>query len=172
VNTNIIDSSVPYWSHDGRWIYFQTFDGRNIYRCPATGGASELLAAMSPEESGYVPQESFDGKTVYFAQYGPNRILYQLSLVHPGPKSAVEGMPVKISPFRWTVAPQGIYFSPVGEAGRTLQYFDFGTRKISKVLEIDSSLSNGLSPSPDGRWLLFSKSEPDNCDIVLVENFR
>lgn len=171
LTTNILDISVPSWSHDGQWIYFQANDGRNIYRCPATGGAAELLAAMGPEESGLVPQESFDGKTVYFAQWGPNLILYQLSLVHPGPKSAVEGMPARMSPFRWTVAPQGIYFSPVG-AGNTVQFFDFGTRKVSKVLETDSSLSNGLSVSPDGRWLLFSKGEQDNCDIVLVENFR
>lgn len=61
--TNVANVSTPSWSHDGKWIYFIAggMNGR-IYRCPAEGGAAVPLS----KGEGWGPQESFDGKAVFF----------------------------------------------------------------------------------------------------------
>jgi hypothetical protein len=30
----------------------------------------------------------------------------------------------------------------------------------------------GMTVSPDGRWMLYSRAEPKNTDIMLIDNFR
>ena len=66
--TNISDVVRPHWSRDGKWIYFRSNEpGRmGVYRCRASGGDA---IALSKDIDGISPQESFDGKTVYFADH-------------------------------------------------------------------------------------------------------
>jgi len=33
------------------------------------------------------------------------------------------------------------------------------------------STANGLSFSPDGRWLLYSQTDEENTDIMLADHF-
>jgi hypothetical protein len=33
-------------------------------------------------------------------------------------------------------------------------------------------LADGLSLSPDGRWLLHSQTDEENTDIILADHFR
>ena len=54
----------PYWSHDGKWIYFSsTRSGREeIWKIPSNGGE----AVQITRNSGDIPQESADGKFLYY----------------------------------------------------------------------------------------------------------
>ena len=70
----------------------------------------------------------------------------------------------------WALSPGGIYFVPA-EAPRSLRYFDFATRQIRPMFEVDKDLGSGLSVSPDGRWILYSLVDV-NSDIMLVDHFR
>jgi Tol biopolymer transport system component/DNA-binding winged helix-turn-helix (wHTH) protein len=140
--TNISGVIQPYWSRDGKWIYFRSEEaGRTgVYRCPASGGDA---VALSNDIDGISPQESFDGKTVYFASPADNS----------------------------TLSPTGIYFVSA-EAPRSLRYFDFVTRQIRPIFDVDNDFSGGLSVSPDGRWILYSQESDVNSDIMLVDHFR
>jgi hypothetical protein len=40
------------------------------------------------------------------------------------------------------------------------------------LLQLDKGADLGLSVSPDGRYLLFSKLDYSGGDLMLVENFR
>src|SRR5262249_40981255 len=55
--SNLPDMLVPSWSHDGKWVYFQSND--RVFRCPASGGAA---LALSPK-SGYFPSRYYTART-------------------------------------------------------------------------------------------------------------
>ena len=62
-----------------------------VYRCPASGGDA---VALSKDPDGISPQESFDGKTVYFASHDEKSTLKKVALqAQPGTESEVDGLP-------------------------------------------------------------------------------
>jgi Tol biopolymer transport system component len=168
--TNISSVIRPHWSRDGKWIYFRSNEpGRTgVYRCPAAGGEA---IALSQDTDGLGPQESFDGKTVYFASSSARTVLRKVSLrALPGPASG-DGLPRVNNAGVWALSPGGIYFVPA-EAPRSLRYFDFATRQIRPIFEEDKYFGSGLSVSPDGRWILYSLVGDVNSDIMLVDHFQ
>ncbi|MGC1904612.1 MAG: winged helix-turn-helix domain-containing protein [Candidatus Acidiferrum sp.] len=168
LNTDKSNIYLPNWSHDGKWIYFtsQEATGARIYRCPATGGNATALTTTAGERA----EESFDSKTLYFVPRAIDGTLESNSLEHPDTKS-VDGLP----PIRvfslWTVAPGGIYFVPT-DSPRSLCYFDFATKKIRHIFEMQKDFNHGLSISPDGRWILYSQLDEVNSDIMVIHHFR
>jgi Tol biopolymer transport system component len=171
VVTSLSDVSTPSWSHDGKWLYFQarTADAphERIFRCPATGGDAVALSA----EAGTFPWESYGGETVYFVNAGSGSTLDMVSLKPVGKELVLKGMPAVADRSQWTVVPGGIYFVPA-DAPKSLRYFDLATRKVRQIFEAEKAFVNGLSVSPDGRWILYTQSEEQTSDIMLVEHFR
>jgi Tol biopolymer transport system component/DNA-binding winged helix-turn-helix (wHTH) protein len=168
--TNFSDLIRPHWSRDGKWLYFRSEEpGRmGVYRCPASGGDAVALS----QDTGVSPQESFDGKTVYFASTFSKPVLRKVSLLAlPGTVSEVDGLPRVSHAGLWALSPGGIYFVPA-EAPRSLRYFDFATKEIRPILEVDKYFASGLSVSPDGRWILYSLVGDVNSDIMLVDHFQ
>jgi Tol biopolymer transport system component/DNA-binding winged helix-turn-helix (wHTH) protein len=168
--TNISGVIRPHWSRDGKWIYFRSNQpgGRGVYRCPASGGNAVLL---SKDVDGDRSQESFDGKTIYFASHEDNSTLKKTALSgQPGTESEVDGMPRVRDSSLWALSPDGIYFVPA-EAPRSLRYYDFASKQIRPIFELDNDFYSSLSVSPDGRWILYTQ-EDVNGDIMLVDHFR
>lgn len=169
--TNITNVMRPHWSQDGKWIYFSSQEsGRmGVYRCPASGGDAILLSKGAEEIN---PRESFDGKTVYFASNHDKSTLKQVALSgQPGTESEVNGMPrIRVAEL-WTISPSGIYFVPA-EAPRSVRYFDFASKQIRPIFEVDKDFESGLSISPDGHWMMYSLVGEVNSDIMLVDHFH
>jgi Tol biopolymer transport system component len=169
--TNISNVTRPHWSRDGKWIYFNSMGpgGTGVYRCPASGGDAVLLS------KGIVlvnAQESLDGKTVYFASNHDKSTLKQVALpAQPGTESKVDGMPPVRAAELWTLFREGIYFVP-DEAPRSLRYFDSATRQVRPIFELDRDFYDGLSVSPDGRWIIYSQVGDENSDIMIVDHFH
>ena len=169
--TNISDVTRPYWSRDGKWIYFNSVGpgGTGVYRCPASGGDAVLLSKGTVVINA---RESFDGKTVYFASNHDKSTLKQVALpAQPGTESKVDGMPRIRAAELWTLSRAGIYFVP-DEAPRSLRYFDFATGQVRPIFEVDKDFGSGLSVSPDGRWIIYSLLGDENSDIMIVDHFR
>jgi hypothetical protein len=123
------------------------------------------------QPDGTFPQESFDGKVLYFATRNVNTGLSMLSLNGAFPESTVKGLPPIIQENLWTVVPGGIYFVPV-DAPTSLHFFDLATVKIRQIFEAQKDFGDGLSVSPDGRWLLYSQIDDENSAIMLVDHFN
>jgi len=171
--TNVSSAIRPSWSRDGKWIYFLSNENGRFgpYRCPAGGG--DAIALSSNITEGQQVLESFDGRKAYFATPdGLNAQLWEVSLdAQPSVATdALQGAIVK-DYATWTLVPGGIYFVPAA-APRSMRYFDFATKHIRTVFELDKDFDGGLSVSPDGRWILYSQVEELDSDIMLVEHFH
>jgi hypothetical protein len=83
----------------------------------------------------------------------------------------VGGVPRLRSSELWTVSAGGIYFVPE-EAPKSVRYFDFASKQIRPILEVDKDFDQGLSVSPDGRWIIYSQVGDVNSDIMLVDHFH
>jgi Tol biopolymer transport system component len=171
VMTNLADMSTPSWSHDGNWLYFQSHTAHSpdtrIFRCSASGGDAVVLSA----DTGSYAQESYDGETVYFAnQSGGPATLQVISLKPLSSQSVLKGMPAVADQSWWTVVPRGIYFVPANSP-KSLQYFDFATKRVRQIFEVEKYFVNGVSVSPDGRSILYTQMQDPNTDIMLVDPF-
>ena len=166
LRTNLEEMHQPFWSHDGKWIYFVGGPSSWIYRCPAAGGDAEVLS----RQTGAFPQESFGGDQVYFAANAAgNPTLMVISLKKPGSESMVEGMH-SINLADWAVVPNGIYFLPAGKW--SLEYLDFATKKVSHIMELSDEPVWGFSVSQDQRSIAYARLQEADSDIMVVENWH
>jgi Tol biopolymer transport system component/DNA-binding winged helix-turn-helix (wHTH) protein len=171
VKTNISVVTSPSWSHDGKWIYFRGHQGvgHQLYRCPAEGGNAILIAAS--QDFGR-PTESADGESLYFVSRSTDATVMTLALKQQGAApQPLLGMPNVIAASQWALMTDGIYFTPT-LAPRSIDFYDFATRKVHEIFKADADLSDGINRSPDGRYLLYSQLDENTSNIMLVSNFR
>jgi len=98
------------------------------------------------------------------------------------------GVPVKVLEgvffANYVVLKEGIYYidKPSGQVGvyyldqpsgeTRLQYFDLATRRSTTVARNLGNVDAFLTASPDGRTLLYCRTDSSVDDLMLVENFR
>jgi dipeptidyl aminopeptidase/acylaminoacyl peptidase len=169
----------PTFSWDGYWIYFLSNRSgeRQIWKIPASGGT----AVPMTKNGGFAASESPDGAYLY----------YNDRMDTPGPLWRLPtsgGVPVKmldgVVRGAFALLDGGIYYidQPSGEGGilnidrpfgeTRLQYFDFATRRSTTVARNLGNVYLGLTASPDGRTILYSRVDSSIDDLMLVENFR
>jgi hypothetical protein len=74
--------------------------------------------------------------------------------------------------FNWAVAPGGIYFVTQTETKKAkIEFFDFATRKQTLIDVVDNPRF-GLALAPDGKSLLYGRTESEDYEIMLVKNFH
>jgi Tol biopolymer transport system component len=151
------------WSHDGRWIFFTSIRGgtRQLWKMPAGGGAPQQLTRQGATQ----PFESKDGRLIYYVR--PEG-------VWSVPVDGGEEREVfKFDADELIEADRrGIFFatkSAFQKAG-DLMFYRLPNGPITKVAGVQTHY--GLSVSPDGRSLLYTKFTATGSDLMLVENFR
>ena len=163
------DDLTPSVSHDGEWIYFASRrTGRlEVWRMRSDGGE----AVQVTHKGGWSPKESPDAKVVYYLR--PDSSEVWKVAIGGGEETRVLG-----SASEFAVTAEGIYFIEigtrlwVGTVGNSLKFFSFAKGTTEKVADVKLNPLNGLSVSPDGRYVLFSQIDPFVSDLMLVENFR
>jgi len=168
VPTGTPNAVSPFWSADSRWIYFATQQPNGIWKITPEGGVAIRLA-----KDGAYPQESADGKRVFYVVRGERSELWSVS-VNGGDERHESGMPPLPYDVLWTPVQDGIYFIDGVPSHFFVNYFDFASRRAKRIQDIRnmSFICCGITVSRDNNTLLFSGIDKLESDIVLVENFR
>ena len=170
LTTHPAEDKWPYWSHDGKWIYFSsTRSGREeIWKMPSSGGE----AVQITRNSGDIPQESADGKFLYYMKGWPEAVSVWRALVDGNQETRV--LDSVHSEGQWTVGKEGIYFFRTPDKiGRSdICFYDFATGQIRRVLTVQRPVDNHIAVSPDGRTILYPQSDESGSVLMLVDNFR
>jgi Tol biopolymer transport system component len=164
------EEDSPYWSHDGKWVYFASDRiGRSeIWRIPSKGG--EAVQITSHE--GDAGEESPDGRFFYYSKGWPLETSVWRMPVNGGQEVKVLD---SVHPAgAWTFAREGIYFFTFpDQAGRSdIRLYEFSTGKASRLLTIERGVDGPIAASPDGRWILYTHLDDAASDLMLVENYR
>lgn len=158
------------FSCDGRWVYFtstRTLPITTIWKVPARGGP----AVQVSEDQGEWAIESPDGAYVYYVVAANTMSPGRCRAFRPKGGAAakiLEG----VSGSTFDVLDSGIYYIERTAAESRLQYFDLATRKTTTIAGDLGNVDVGLTVSPDGRTILFSRVDSSVNDLMLVENFR
>jgi len=157
---------VPSFSRNGQWVYF----GSNrtgepqVWKVPLSGGEAQQVT----KNGGNAAFESWDGTQLYYLQPGGSTSLWRM------PSSG--GIAVKILDgvvgLAFTVLEKGIYYLDRAANETRLQYYDFGSGKSAIVARNLGDIFLGLTATPDGRTILYTRIDSSVDDLMLVENFR
>jgi serine/threonine protein kinase/DNA-binding winged helix-turn-helix (wHTH) protein/sugar lactone lactonase YvrE len=181
ITTHSAEDVVPSWSHDGRWIYFMsTRSGeQQIWKVPAETGESPFTAALQVTQGGGMNAfESADGKHLYYMKGRGKTGLWRKDLTAPnGREEPVLGSLQYWG--WWALAPPGVYFLEQPEIPRhakvRLKFLDLASGRITVLATLDKPISQttaAISVSRDGMHLLYTQTDREGSDIMLVENFH
>jgi Tol biopolymer transport system component/DNA-binding winged helix-turn-helix (wHTH) protein len=165
---------IPSWSRDGRWIYFVSnrSGDSQVWKVPAEGGQ----AVQVTRQGGFEAFESADGKFIYYSKWISLPGIWRVP-VEGGEETLILDLQNTGHRRSWAVVEQGLYFAAAETpSSSVVEFFSFATGQVERrVAMLERSIKQGppgLTASPDGRWILYTRIDQSGSDIMLMENFR
>jgi Tol biopolymer transport system component len=165
-----LGASNAAWSRDGKSIYFQ--QRGQIWKMGVTGANPEVIVK---EGGGSDPVESADGKFLIYRMSGRQRSIWRIPLSGGEPAEFI----IPEHELFWTViqpAAKGVYYMEWERSSRSvvISFYDYATKKNSVVFRMKGgAVPNATySVSPDGKYILYPKTDQSETHLILIENFR
>ena len=159
----------PTWSWDGQWIYFSWDQGtgRDIWRTHVKNGSKKQITHGG---AGWVGRESGDEQSIYYQRHIGDAALAAQPLAGGEPRPIIGCVLQSV----FAVAEKGIYYVPCPGAEPQLRVRNPVTLKDRRygTLEKFENGNGGLSVSPDGKTVLYSRLVSGGADLMLIQNFR
>jgi serine/threonine protein kinase len=160
-------TNVPGWSHDGRSVYFMRHPG--IWKIPVGGGSPTLIRSGEALDV----TESPDSRFLYYRKGRAVPGIWR-SPISGGKSDLVPGTETTFSRY-WQLVKDRVYFvDPSGEQP-ALKYLDLTANRTQQLATLGTGLvvgPRGLTVSPDGHWILFTREDLTFSDIMLIEDFH
>ena len=145
-----------------------------IWKVSPEGGSPEQVTKNTSSRSagGEVFMDSFESVDGKFLFYRRDDGLWRMPVQGGESIRVLEG----VEAARWRVFGNGICFLDATTKPAQLKLLDMGSGRTTRFGTVDlGPLVPGVVAfdiSPDGRWVLYSRVEALNTDIMLVENFH
>ncbi|MCG8432657.1 MAG: DPP IV N-terminal domain-containing protein [Gammaproteobacteria bacterium] len=170
ITSHPTEDRVGNWSADGQHIYFASKRSGSwqIWKTTPAGDEPQQVTF----DGGFTSMESRDGRWLYFSKQEIPGIWRKP--VSGGDEELVLQSLAPVDWNNWLVTENGIfYIDRALNEEATLAFFDFDTRRVREITQIEKLLfRSGISLTPDGQWLLFSRLDFEETDLMLVENYR
>jgi dipeptidyl aminopeptidase/acylaminoacyl peptidase len=175
------EDGTPFWSRDGDRIYFHSNRSGNvqIWKMRVDGQEPSQVTTGG----GYYAEESWDGRTLYYAKSHADTEIWQTPVSVAGPEKRLLTGPLRLW-CDWAVGRSGIYYAAIEHPSRfqgtyeiqgayEVHVHDFATRESRLLFRRDGSYFHiTLAVSPAEDWLLFGEAPLGEAELMLVENFR
>ena len=166
LDTSRENLALPVWSQDCRWIIAS--NGRTaLYRIPTTGGPAEQFT----EKRSY--RAVVTGSRVIFNVSGDSGVELWSKPIEGGIEAPLAGMAPLRYTDSWTATPRGVYYTSAGANSVLVRFYDFASRQTHVVRTLEgrpAALGGlGLSVSADEHWLLYTRSERSDADIMMIQ---
>ena len=134
------------------------------------GGGKPIRLTFSSGKDAFMPIESWDEKTVYYARGGSELAIWKI------PADGGAGEPVTTALAKdsaFAVGKKGVYYKTSSDRppGQVIQFLNFSTGQTRPVVVTDEEIGMGLSLSPDERFLIFALREQPGSDLNLIKDF-
>lgn len=163
------DNGAPNWSRNGQWIYFYSTHENGplqLWKIPFQGGTPVRVT----KNGGVYASESADGRFLYYSKFEQPGI-WRMPL-QGGEEQRVVDQPTGFQWFNWAQSSDGIYFAAhEGPEKMKLEFFDFATHKKTLIGYVENTVQ-GLAIAPDGKSLLYGRTDSEDYEIMLVKNFH
>ncbi len=161
---------VPTWSRDGAWIYFGSNRTGKLQIWKKSVVGDQLIQVT--ENGGLYGFESADGSSMIFIKKGAGAAVWELQFKTGRERRVFDDTITGMA--NLAVDREGIYYIKASREGPggTVQFYRFSDRSTSTLLEIDGTLADCLSVSPDRRFLLVAQVEREGSDLMYVEDFE
>lgn len=153
------------WSRDGKRVYYACDAGGTwqVWQVEPDGDNASQVSA----DGAIAAIESADGQTLYLVRPDQTGI-WQRPVAGGELECVVPDMPA--SHFQsWMVTAEGVYFVRPKDVATTVLLYDPRSGDTSEVAEIPSYPTTRFSVSPDGRFLLFVRSDRLDIDLELLD---
>ncbi len=141
---------IPTWSRDGKWIYFGS-NRTGEYQIWKKSVEGDQLIQVT-EDGGLSGFETPDGSAIILIKKATGAAIWAMNLNTGREKEVVDNI-ANMADF--AVHGEGIYYIKANAQGPggTVQLYRFSDGSTSTLLEVDGTPADGLSVSPDGRFL-------------------
>jgi Tol biopolymer transport system component len=159
---------VPFWSRDGRRIYFASKRTGSLQVWAMSADGNDAIQIT--RGGGFRTVESPDGKYLYYTKSATHTSIWRVP-VHGG-----EERPVIESLSFWqnfSVVPGGIYFVPdVSARNFPIHFFDTGSAATRQLGSIDAVGLQGITVASRDNTMVLSRRESSDRDLMLMEFIR
>lgn len=160
------DSAIPTWSRDGLWIYFSsTAPGSPIWRVSPQGGDPVPFSKTGG-------MAAIEGKHDHCFYYFRDGAIWRTDATDGNETRVIDG--ANFQDWRLCGSEICVLQRSPGRSAEFVPYDQVTGRKQSKPLDIGPPVgaSTGIDVSPDGRWLVYTRADSVESDIMMVENFH
>ena len=158
---------TPRWSHDDQSIYFRSNRGDRwqLWRVSAAGGDPQPVTTGD----GIVPQESPDGKWLYYTR-GNEDGIWRVS-PRGGPETQVLTQPSAGYWGYWQVTSRGIFYLDRGASSSAIRLFNPDTKLTSlyATLKQVPPIYAGLTVAQGGKTVLLTDQHDAGRHITLIQ---